>query len=301
MTPDLTRCLLCPRLCGVDRTAGQRGRCGAGVAARVARAALHFWEEPCVSGSKGAGTVFFSHCPLGCPYCQNAAVSRDGAGRDLTPAQLARVFLSLEQTGAHNLELVTPTHVLPPVLEALALARRAGLSLPVIYNCGGYELPETMGALAGAVDVYLPDFKYADGRHAARYSGAPDYPERALAAIDAMLAQTGPPVFDDDGLLVRGVLVRHLLLPGLLADSLRAVELLYGRYGDNILLSLMSQYTPMGGGGDFPELARRVNPRHYEALVDRAAALGVTRCYVQHPSSAGADFIPAFGGEGLPD
>ncbi len=291
-------CLLCPRNCQTDRTA-RLGYCKAGPEAKIARAALHFWEEPCISGVNGSGTVFFSHCTLGCVFCQNREISHGGKGQTVTTERLAEIFLELQAQGAHNINLVTPTHYATPIISALTQAQKCGLSLPVVYNCGGYEKVETVRMLSPHIDVWLPDFKYAQEKLGLRYSAAPGYPETALAAIAQMLACAGPPVLDENGLLRRGVLVRHLLLPGQLADSIRAVFLLYDRFGDDIILSLMSQYTPPEKTCDdftarFPELHRRVNPHHYEALVDYAAELGITRCYVQDGAAAGSEFTPPF-------
>lgn len=295
---NLTECRLCPRNCGVNR-AFYSGYCRSGAEIKIARAALHQWEEPCISGKNGSGTVFFSHCTLGCVFCQNREISHSGKGQPVSTARLAEIFLELQAQGAHNINLVTPTHYAPGIIEALVLARQNGLSLPVVYNCGGYEKAETIRGLSPWIDVWLPDFKYAQERLGLKYSAAPNYPGTALAAIAQMLQCAGPPVLDDDGLLRRGVLVRHLLLPGQLADSMRAVTQLYDRFGDDILLSLMSQYTPPDNPGeDFiarcPELNRRVNPRHYEALIDYAAELGITRCYIQDGAAAGSEFIPSF-------
>ena len=295
----LSNCTLCPRACGVDRTAGQRGYCGAGDTIRAARAALHLWEEPCISGTRGSGTVFFSHCTLGCVYCQNARISRGGAGERISVPRLAEIFLELQEKGAHNINLVTPMHYAPLIVRALECVRGKALTIPVLVNCGGYEKTETIRLFDGLADIWLPDYKYADAALAARYSAAPDYPETALAAIDEMVRQAGPAVLGADGLLIRGVLIRHLLLPGALAQSLRAVQLLYDRYGDDVIFSLMSQYTPMGEDSRFPMLSNRVPRRHYEALVEHAAALGITRCYVQEEASADAAFIPPFDGEGV--
>lgn len=274
---------------------------------RVARAAPHGWEEPCISGVYGSGTVFFSHCTLGCIYCQNAALSREGTGQEVTQEQLSEIFLALQKQNVHNLNLVTPTHYAPQIVAALRTAKTHGLRLPVVYNCGGYERVQTVRALQADVDVWLPDFKYATPRLAARYSHAQDYPETALAAIGQMVRQSGPPVFDDEGLLQRGVLVRHLLLPGQLTDSLRAVTLLHERFGNDILISLMRQYTPPTTGpaaraiADFPALQRQVNTHHYEVVVDYACEIGVTNCYVQGAASACEDFLPAFDGTGIGD
>lgn len=302
MQPDesaLSHCTLCPRRCAVDRTAGQTGFCGAGAQVKLARAALHFWEEPCISGERGSGAVFFSHCTLRCVYCQNAEISHEGRGAEVSADRLGSIFLSLQQNGAHNLNLVTPTHYAPQIAQAILDARRKGLRIPVVYNCGGYESVETIRALAGFVDVWLPDFKYFDGRYAARFSGAPDYPQTALCAIRQMLLQAGPPVFDAEGMLVSGVLVRHLALPGLLHDSMQALRLLVGEFGDDIVLSIMSQYTPMPRCEGLGLLSRPVNRRHYDALVDYAASLGAARCYVQNLESASAGFIPPFDETGV--
>lgn len=295
---DSTTCHLCPRNCGVNRTK-RPGYCKARPEAKVARAALHFWEEPCISGVNGSGTVFFSHCTLGCVFCQNSEISHGGKGQAVTDERLSEIFLELQGQGAHNINLVTPTHYAVPVINALILARQNGLSLPVVYNCGGYEKIETIRMLSPHVDVWLPDFKYAQAKLGIKYSAAPGYPETALAAIAEMLACAGPPVLNEDGLLRRGVLVRHLLLPGQLADSMQAVALLYDRFGDNLILSLMSQYTPPENPCDdfssrYPELTRRVNPRHYDALLDYAAELGITRCYVQDSTAASSEFTPPF-------
>ena len=298
-TALLSDCNLCPRRCGVDRTAGQRGYCGAGDKLRAARAALHFWEEPCISGTRGSGTVFFSGCSLGCIYCQNGKISRGGEGIDITPQRLAEIFLELQAQGAHNINLVTPMHFAPLVINALERVRGRELRIPVLVNTGGYECVDTVRMFAGLVDIWLPDFKYADSALAGRYSNAPDYPQTALAAIDGMLQQAGTPRFDGDGIMQSGVIVRHLLLPGALGASMQAVKTLWDRYGDDVYMSLMSQYTPMGTCERFPQLSRRVSPRHYEALCDFAASLGITRCYVQEGESADAAFIPAFDGEGI--
>lgn len=295
---NLIECRLCPRNCGADRIS-RLGYCKAGQDIKIARAALHHWEEPCISGTSGSGTVFFSHCTLGCVFCQNQEISHGGKGQSVSAARLASIFLELQEQGAHNINLVTPTHYVIGIIEALKLARLNGLSLPVVYNSGGYEKPETIQILSPWVDVWLPDFKYAQEKLGLKYSAAPNYPDTALAAIAEMLKCAGPPIINDDGLLRRGVLVRHLLLPGQLADSMRAVTLLYNKFGDDILLSLMSQYTPPDNtslefNARCPELTRRVNPRHYEALVDYAAELGVTRCYIQDGAAADSEFIPAF-------
>ena len=251
MSYDLpSACDLCPRRCGADRAAGERGVCGADDALVVARAALHFWEEPPISGSRGSGTVFFAHCPLRCCYCQNAVIAAGQAGRAVDVGRLAEMLLELEAQGALNVNFVTPTHYAPQARAAVSQARGRGLALPVVWNTSGYETVAAVQANAGTVDAYLADFKYADPSLAARYSKAPDYPDVALAALDEMARQTGAPEFDEvdgDPRLVRGTVVRHLM-PGALEDSKRVVRLVHERFGDDVLLSLMNQYTPVLAG-----------------------------------------------------
>ncbi len=303
-------CHLCPRDCGANRAAGERGVCGAGADLVVARAALHFWEEPPISGNAGSGTVFFAHCPLRCVYCQNAPLAQGQAGRAVSVERLAAMCLELAEQGALNVNFVTPTHYAPQVRAAVALARREGLSLPVVWNTGGYETPEAVRANAGTVDVYLTDFKYVDAELASRYSQAPDYAQVAVAALDAMVEQAGSPVFDEvDGQprMTRGVVVRHLMLPDALEDSMRVVRLVHERYGDQVLLSLMNQYTPVlsssAQAGDVrarrvlsrcPELAHTVPPEDYEALLNYADDLGVQDYFWQEGPADEESFIPSF-------
>ena len=297
---NLTKCELCPRRCGADRAAGQQGRCHAPAGLLLARAALHLWEEPCFAGDSGAGTVFFVGCPLGCVYCQNAAIARGEGGIPVTPERLADIFLELEAKGAKTVDLVTPTHYAHLLPTAIDLARRAGLTLPIVYNCGGYERVETLRTLRGYIDVYMPDLKYADATLAERYSAAPDYPEVARAAIDEMVRQCPRPVIGDDGIMQSGVLVRHLMLPGAYRNSHDVLKYLATTYGDRIFISLMNQYTPPAGIGErFPELAEPVRERDYRRLVAYATRLGVTQAYVQEDGTVSESFIPAFDGEGV--
>ena len=305
-----TSCDLCPRRCGADRAAGERGVCGADDALVVARAALHFWEEPPISGSRGSGTVFFAHCPLRCCYCQNAVIAAGQAGRAVDVGRLAEMLLELAAQGALNVNFVTPTHYAPQARAAVAQARGRGLALPVVWNTSGYETVAAVQASAGTVDAYLADFKYADPSLAARYSKAPDYPDVALAALDEMARQTGAPEFDEvdgDPRLVRGTVVRHLMLPGALEDSKRVVRLVHERFGDDVLLSLMNQYTPVladaAAAGDeraaaalrgCPELALRVPDEDYERLLDYADALGGEEYFWQEGGAAEESFIPPF-------
>ena len=300
-----THCTLCPRACGADRAAGQTGLCGAGDTLRAARAALHHWEEPCLSGdpeaSTGSGTVFFSGCALGCCYCQNYGISQEGQGRPLTEARLAEIFLELQAKGARNINLVTATQWLPWVLPALDSARRRGLRLPVVYNTGGYETVQTVQALAGYVDIWLTDFKYDSPALAAELSRAGNYPAVADRALRAMLRQTGAPVYDPEGYLRRGVIVRHLVLPGQAADSqavLRRLATVRRQEEVPFLLSLMSQFTPFYHAADHG-LGRRITSYEYRKVVDAALALGLTDGYMQEKSSAREEYTPPFDGEGL--
>lgn len=295
----LTSCTLCPRLCRVDRTAGRTGRCHASADLTVARAALHMWEEPCITGEGGSGTVFFSGCGLGCIYCQNQAISGGKAGKIISTERLGEIFLELQQKGAENINLVTPTHYTPKVIEALDCAKAQGLSIPIVYNLGGYELPEILRLYEGIVDVWLPDFKYMSEQAGRDYSGAPDYSVWAKRSLAEMVRQQPAPVFDGRGIMRRGVIVRHLLLPGGLADSKKVVEYLYRTYGDTIYISIMNQYTPVRQFERFPELNRRVTEKEYDELVDYAIDLGVENGFIQEGGTASESFIPEFDNEGV--
>lgn len=290
----LSRCTLCPRRCGANRSAGQRGFCGAGQTVRIARTMLHRWEEPCLVGAHGAGAVFFSHCTLRCIYCQNAAISHEGAGSDVTEEELARLFLSLARQGAATLDLVTPTHYTPQILRALSLARKNGLTLPVVWNTSGYETVENVRRIAEAADIFLPDLKYAAEESGRLYSAAPDYAAAAQAAVTAMVKQLGPVQFSADGQLLRGVLVRHLVLPGHRRESIALVRWLWENFGDRVQLSLMRQYTPLFRAAEFPPLHRQLTTFEYESVVDAARALGMTRVYVQGAEAVGAQYVPDF-------
>ena len=290
-------CMLCPRRCGADRTRGT-GFCGVPDVLYVARAALHPWEEPCLCGEKGSGTVFFSGCSLGCVYCQNRAISRGVAGKAIPVERLTEIFLELEKKGAANINLVTPTHYTPSVVWALRQAKEKGLSVPVVYNTSGYERVETLQMLDGLVDIYLPDCKYFGTESAGKYSGCPDYFSFALPAIREMLRQTGEAEFSAGGMLRRGVLVRHLLLPGGLSESKALLRKLWHTFGGQVLYSLMSQYTPVGE--DLPDsLRRRVTGEEYERLISFARSLGMENGYIQEEEAARESFIPSFYGEGV--
>ena len=295
----LKDCHLCPRNCGVDRLAGQKGFCGVDAGIMVARAALHMWEEPCISGKEGSGAVFFSGCSLGCVFCQNRTISKGQSGKVITVEHLAELFLELQGQKANNINLVTAGHFLPQVREALILAKEQGLTIPVVYNSSGYEKAEMLRYLDGLVDIYLPDLKYLEADLAGKYSHAKDYPEVAMKALEEMVRQVGTPEFDERGMMKKGVIVRHLLLPGHVRNSKKVLEYLYGTYGDQIYISLMSQYTPMPAMKDDPQLSRKVTDREYDRLLDPAISLGVTNCFIQEGETAKESFIPEFNGEGI--
>ena len=296
----MSECRLCPRDCRADRENGRRGFCGvAGNNIKCARAALHLWEEPCISGNTGSGAVFFSDCPLRCVYCQNRDIAGADRGLEITEARLAEIFLELAQQGAANINLVTPTHYTREILRAVLRAREQGLTLPMVYNCSGYEKVSTLKMLEGIVDIYLTDFKYMDTEAAKAYSRAPDYPEVAKAALAEMVRQTGAAVFDEEGMMKRGVIVRHLLLPNHLKNAKGVVKYVYETYGDRVYLSLMNQYTPLPGMEAYPELNRRVTKREYDRLLDYALSLGVENAFIQEGETAKESFIPAFDCRGV--
>lgn len=293
-------CKLCPRLCGANRAAGEVGFCGADGTLRVARAAPHFWEEPPISGERGSGTVFFSHCPLRCVYCQNRNISSGGFGVDITVERLCDIFFELAECGVHNINLVSPTQYTKEIIAAVRMAKARGFSLPFVWNTGGYERAETLRALEGLVDIYLTDYKYASGELAARYSAAADYPAVAEAALREMVRQQPACVYDSDGeLLTRGVIVRHLVLPTHADDSCKVVRRVFDAYGDRVILSLMSQYTPVGDCGGFAELASPVSTDEYDRVVDFARSLDVENAFIQEGGCVSESFIPAFDTTGV--
>lgn len=293
----LKSCRLCPRSCGANRTAGNVGYCKAGKEIKIARAALHFWEEPPISGENGSGTVFFSYCNMGCVFCQNYGISHEHHGRTVTEGELAEIFIDLQKNGANNINLVTPTHYVPQIKSALITAKKNGLAVPVVYNCGGYESVEALKILDGLVDIYMPDMKYCSDKYAIKYSNAPGYFVYACKAIEEMYRQTGKNTFDENGLMKSGVLVRHMLMPGMLFDSKKILDYLYESYGDNIYISIMNQYTPMPNAKNFPEINRRVDKKYYETLVDYAEKIGITNAFVQSGEAIGESFIPEFWNE----
>ncbi len=303
-------CDLCPWRCGVNRRGGERGLCGAADELVVARSALHMWEEPPISGESGSGTIFFSHCTLRCLYCQNTLIAHGQTGRAVSIERLADMCLELQDQGALNVNMVTPTHYAPQIRAAVALARSRGLSLPIVWNTSGYETVKAIRENDGTVDVYLTDFKYASAELGKRYSHVPDYPERALTALDAMLESVGPLRFDSyrgEQRLVRGVIVRHLMLPGCLEDSKNIVRLLHECYGSDIRMSLMNQYTPVLATAvqegsvraakaleACPELSGHVSEDEYMELLDYADLIGIEDYFWQEGGACEESFIPSF-------
>ncbi len=322
MEYDFSDCTLCPRNCHADRTAsvslsGPRqenpyGFCGQSSLITAARASLHMWEEPCISGNSGSGTVFFSGCNLGCVFCQNFEIAHGNCGKNISTERLSDIFLELQERRANNINLVTPTHFVPQIIDALTLAKRNGLRIPIVYNTSSYESVGTLRSLDGLIDIYLPDFKYVSSSLSNKYSHAPDYFEKASLAIEEMVRQTGEPLFytetgntlsadeyDDKALLGRGTIVRHLLLPGCLEDAKAVVKYLYGTYGNRIFISMMNQYTPLRHVSGYPELNRKVTSKEYNELIDYAVSLGVENGFIQEEDTAAESFIPDFNCEGI--
>ena len=294
----MRQCNLCPRGCGIDRET-RHGVCGCGAVMRVARAALHMWEEPCLSGERGSGAVFFAGCPLHCIFCQNAAISGGDTGRAYTPEELAGEMLRLQSEGAANINLVTAGQWATGVHETIAIARERGLTLPVVWNSSGYESEETLALLRDDIDIYLPDLKYVSDELAQHFSHAKDYPEVAKRAIARMVEAAGEPAFDGDGYMTRGVIVRVLVLPGHRDEACEVIRYLHGTYGDRIYISILNQYTPPAEKLPYPELNRRLTRYEYDRVVEMARELPVNNGFIQVGATASESFIPEFDtGEG---
>lgn len=292
-------CLLCPRKCGINRRTGQTGVCGVSSEIKVARAALHYWEEPCISGKRGSGAVFFSGCSLHCVFCQNREISDGKEGKVISKERLSDIFMELAGKGANNINLVTPGQYIHDIVWAVNDAKSRGMKLPIIYNTSGYENVTELKLLEGIVDVYLPDFKYMDSTLSARYSRAKDYPSVAKQALSEMVRQQPDVVIDDaTGLIQKGVIVRQLLLPGHVNDAKAVLKYLYDTYHDHVYISMMSQFTPIALK-DYPEINRTVTRREYERLVDYALEIGITNAFIQEGDVAKDSFIPAFDCEGV--
>ena len=299
MEDILKKCTLCPRECGINRYE-KPGFCLADNKIRVARADLHMWEEPPISGEKGSGTVFFSGCNLRCVFCQNYDISRENFGKEISVERLAEIFIELQEKGANNINLVTPTHFIDGIVKAFNLSRKMGLKLPIVYNTSSYEKVESLKKLDGMVDIYLPDFKYMDSALSARYSNAENYSEVVKKAIAEMVRQVGVPQFDEKtDLMTKGVIVRHLVLPGQTEDSKKIIKYLYDTYGDDIFISIMRQYTPFGKLEDYPEINRKITDEEYDEVVDFAVDIGVENGFLQDEEAASESFIPKFNLKGV--
>ncbi|MDF2539528.1 MAG: pyruvate formate lyase activator [Herbinix sp.] len=295
----LSDCTLCPRECHVNRTQGEKGYCRASEELVVARASLHMWEEPCISGEEGSGTVFFSGCAMGCVYCQNHNIARGEAGKKITIERLSDIFLELQRKGANNINLVTPSHYVPQIIEAIKTAKYKGLLLPIVYNSSAYEKVETLRLLDGYVDVYLPDLKYMEAEPADRYSNCGNYFSFASNAIQEMVRQIGEPIFNEKDIMTKGVIIRHLTLPEQLEDSKNIIKYLYDTYGNRIYISIMNQYTPMPEVLHFPEINRTISEVEYEELINYAIEIGVEHGFIQDGTTASESFIPEFNEEGV--
>ena len=295
---EYSACRLCPRNCGVDRRTAA-GYCGEKSSLHVARASLHMWEEPCISGKSGSGTIFFSGCNMGCVFCQNRRISRGEVGKYIDTQRLIEIFYELKEKGANNINLVTGDMFVPTIRIAIDRARTLGFDLPFLLNTSSYLNVDTVKSLEGLIDIYLPDFKYIRDEDAVRYSNAPGYVKAAKEAIDEMVRQQPEAFFAGEGMMKGGVVIRHLLMPGMLIQAKMIVKYLYERYGDNVYLSLLSQYTPGGDLSSFPEIDRKVTGYEYKSLVDYAAGLGVTKAFVQEGDTAKESFIPDFDCRGV--
>lgn len=294
MNKALSHCQVCPRNCGADRTAGQFGFCRAPYLPKVALVSRHDWEEPPISGTKGSGTVFFSHCNLGCVFCQNHDISQDGFGQEISIERLAEIFLEQQTRGFHNVNLVSAAQFIPQVAKALKLAKEKGLSIPVVYNSNGYESVKGLKLLEGLVDVYLPDFKYWNDDLGMEYSKCPHYRETAAAAILEMREQVGPDILDGNGIMQKGIILRHLVLPGQYKDSMKILDWIKESLSENTFVSLMSQYTPMYQAKEIKALSRKLTTFEYDKVVDHFLKIGLKNGFMQKRSSATSEYTPAF-------
>lgn len=295
----LQNCNLCNRNCNVNRLDGKIGICKAPSDIILARAALHFFEEPPISGKQGSGAVFFSYCNFKCVFCQNHEISQEFKGMAVSIKRLSEIFLNLQNQGANNINLVTPTHYVPQIIEALDIAKKNGLTIPILYNTNGYDSLETIKLLNGYIDVYLPDFKYFDDKYAIKYSKVKNYKDNLIPVLKEMFRQVGKPEFFDNGIMKKGMIIRHLMLPGLLFDSKKVIDSIYNTFKDDVYISIMNQYTPMYNAKDYPEINKTLNEKHYDCLVDYAASIGVKNGFVQDSGSNTTEFVPSFNFEGV--
>lgn len=295
----LDNCAVCARNCGVNRNTNNLGFCKSGSNIKLAKAYGHMWEEPCISGEKGSGTVFFSNCNLRCVFCQNHDISQENIGKEVSIERLSEIFLEQQSKGYHNINLVNPTHYIPQIIYALDMAKKKGLSIPIVYNSNGYENINSIKALNRYIDIYIPDLKYFNDKYAVKYSNAPNYFKIASEAIKEMVTQTGSCTFDENGIMTKGVIIRHLMLPGLLFDSKKVVDYIHKTFGDNVYLSLMNQYTPMFKASEYPEINKTLNPGHYDSLVDYCIDLGFKNAFIQDSGTNTTAYVPDFNLQGI--
>ncbi|WP_458406975.1 radical SAM protein [Anaerotignum sp.] len=301
MNEALSHCQVCPRKCGIDRTKGQVGFCRAPYLPKVALVSQHNWEEPPISGTKGSGTVFFSHCNLGCVFCQNHDISQDGFGQEISIERLAEIFLEQQKRGFHNVNLVSAVQFIPQVAKALKIAKENGLTIPVVYNSNGYESIEGLKLLEGLVDVYLPDFKYWNDDLGLEYSKCPHYRETAATAILEMRRQVGKDILDENGVMQKGIILRHLVLPGQYKDSCKVLDWVKENLGEETFVSLMSQYTPMHKAKEIKALSRKLTTFEYDKVVDHFFEIGLKNGFMQKRSSATSEYTPTFDLSGVLD
>lgn len=295
----LKNCRLCPRNCNINRLEGELGFCKAGSTVKVAKVSLHLWEEPCISGTRASGTVFFSNCNLNCVFCQNHNISQNSVGTEVSIEELSNIFLTQQKKGAHNINLVTPTHYVPQIIEAIKISKQKGLAIPILYNTNSYENVATIKALEGYIDVYLADFKYYKNEYAEKYSKAKEYFYHASNAIDAMFNQAKEVEFDSNGIIQKGLLIRHLMLPGLLFDTKKIIDHIYSKYGDDVYLSLMNQYTPMYRAYSYPEINKKLKPKHYDSIIEYCIGLGIKNAFIQDSGTASEVYVPDFDSRGF--
>ncbi|CAM2855929.1 radical SAM protein [Hathewaya histolytica] len=295
----LQQCSMCPRNCKVNRYSQNLGVCRASDKVKIARVSLHHWEEPPISGKSGSGTIFFSNCNLKCVFCQNHEISHKGHGEEVSIERLSEIFIEQQKRGAHNINLVTPSHYALQIKEAIILAKNNGLSIPILYNSNGYENLDTIKALNGYIDVYLPDLKYYDDKYALKYSSAPMYFKTASEAIKLMYSQVGPIEFDENRMIKKGVVIRHLMLPGLLFDSKKVIDFIFKTFNHDVYISLMNQYMPMYNAFQFKELSKPLNPKIYDALIDYCVELGIKNAFIQDSGTNSESFVPEFDLRGI--
>lgn len=295
----LKNCNLCIRRCNINRLNNEIGFCKATDKIKIARASLHMWEEPPISGTVGSGTVFFSHCNLKCVFCQNHEISQESFGKEISIQRLSDIFLELQEKNAANINLVTPTHYVPQILESIEIAKSKGLSIPILYNTNSYDSIETIKLLNGYIDVYLPDFKYFNDKYSVKYSSAPRYEENIIPVLKEMYNQVGPVQFNKEGFITKGIIVRHLMLPGLLFDSKKVLDEIYSTFQDDVYISIMNQYTPMYNACNYPEINKTLNPKHYDTLIDYASSIGITNGFIQDSGTNSTAFVPDFNLEGI--